>query len=232
MIGRYIYILLCIMLWSPNVMAQTDRQLVREGNKMFHRQDYGKAEVEYRKALAKNSRNTQAMYNLGCALMMQKRDSLGIIWLEKAAREETIPMRRSKAFHNMGWICQSHGMYAEAIEAYKSALRLNPSDNETRYNLALCKHLQKKNPGGGNNNEDKKDKDKNNKDDKRDQNTSRDEKDKDKDQNRKQRPKEELMSKENAEQLLNAAMQEEKATQQRLKKSMQQPMRQKLEKNW
>lgn len=194
-------------------------------------QDYSKAEVEYRKALSKNSHNTQAMYNLGCALMQQKRDSLAITWLEKSAREETVPLRRSKAYHNIGWVCQSHGLYAEAIEAYKSSLRLNPSDDETRYNLALCKRQQKKNQGGNNDKEKKQDNkdDKQNKDNKEKQ--QKDDQQKNNKQQKNQQPKEQ-MSKENAEQLLNAAMQEEKATQQRLKKSMQQPQRQKLDKNW
>lgn len=34
-------------------------------------------------------------------------------------------------------------MYGDAIKAYEQALRNNPKDDETRYNLALCKKLQK-----------------------------------------------------------------------------------------
>jgi Ca-activated chloride channel family protein len=40
------------------------------------------------------------------------------------------------------------------------------------------------------------------------------------------------MSRENAEQMLNAAIQEEKQTQERMKKAQQQPNRRRLEKNW
>lgn len=222
-----------MLLWTVAMVAQTDRQHIRQGNKLYSLQDYAKAEVEYRKALSKNQGNAQAMYNLGCALLRQERDSAAVTWFEKAAQAEKTPMRRSKAYHNLGCICQSKAMYAEAVEAYKSSLRLNPSDDETRYNLALCKRLQKNSPNGGKNNKDDK-KDKNNKDDKQNKNKEKDQKDKDKqnqDKQQKQQPKDQ-MSKENAEQLLNAAMQEEKATQQRLKKSLQQPQRQKLEKNW
>ena len=108
MLRRYIYLLISFMLVSVATMGQTDRQLIRNGNKLFRQQNYVKAEAEYRKALSKNSRNAQAMYNLGCALMMQKRDSIAVTWLEKSAKSEHIPMRKSKAYHNMGWICQSH----------------------------------------------------------------------------------------------------------------------------
>ena len=214
--------------------AQADRQFIREGNRLFRQQNYVKAETAYRKALSKNSRNTQAMYNLGCALMMQKKDSLGIKWLEQAAQEEKIPMRRAKAYHNMGVICQGHQLFAEAIEAYKSSLRINPNDDETRYNLVLCKRQLKNSPSKDNKNKNQKDKDKN-KNDKNKQKNQQDKQDNQKDQQDKKQnqpqPKEQ-MSKENAEQLLNAAMQEEQATKQRLKSKMQRPRSKTLEKNW
>ena len=62
------------------------------------------------------------------------------------------------AYHNMGVICQKHQMFSEAIEAYKESLRNNPSDNETRYNLELCRRQlknQKKNDKNQNKKEDK-----------------------------------------------------------------------------
>lgn len=227
---RISYILTIMLTATIHVSAQGDRQFIREGNRLYRQQNFVKAETEYRKALAKNSRNTQAMYNLGCALMMQKKDSLGIKWLEQAAQEEKTPLRRAKAFHNMGVICQSHQLFQEAIEAYKSSLRLNPSDNETRYNLVLCKRQLKNNPNKNNQNKNDKNKqDKNNKDKQKQQDKNKEQKDKDE---QKQNQPKEQMSKDNAEQLLNAAMQEEKNTQQRLKKAMQQPRSKTLEKNW
>jgi Ca-activated chloride channel family protein len=196
------------------------------GNKYYRQQNFDKAEVEYRKALGKNPRNTQAMYNLGCALLQQQKDSAAIVQLENAGKAETSAKRKAMAYHNIGVICQSHQMYGEAIQAYQESLRNNPDDNETRYNLALCKHLQKKqndnkNNGGGN--------DKN--DDKKEQNQKDNENNKDNSKQQKQTPKDQ-MSKENAEQLLNAAVQDEKATQQRMKKAMQEPRRRQLQKNW
>ena len=60
-----------------------------------------------------------------------------------AIKNETNPMRKSWGYHNIGVICQQHKMYGEAIEAYKNALRLNPADDRTRYNLELCRRQQK-----------------------------------------------------------------------------------------
>ena len=208
--------------------AQTDRQYIRQGNKLFRSGDYPNAEVSYRKAIEKNPKNPQAVFNLGNALMAQKKDSAAVVQFESASKLETNPLRKAKAFHNMGVVCQSHKMYGEAIEAYKSALRLNPADDETRYNLVLCKHQQQKqqqNQQG--NNDDKKD---DKKDQKQDQqkDQQKDQQD-DKKQQEQQKPQ---MSKENAEQLLNAAIQNEKQTQDKLKKAQQQPQRRSTLKNW
>ncbi|MBR0524347.1 MAG: VWA domain-containing protein [Prevotella sp.] len=204
--------------------AQTDRQYVRQGNKLYRTGDFANAEVSYRKAIEKNPRNPQAAYNLGNALMAQKKDSAAIEQFQNAAKLETNPMRKYRAFHNMGVICQGHKMYGEAIEAYKNALRLNPEDNETRYNLVLCKHQKnKQDQNQQQNQQQQQQQDK--KDDKKDQNKQEQNKDKQKEQ----KPQ---MSKDNAEQLLNAAMQQEKQTQDRLKKAQQQPQRRQVLKNW
>ena len=210
------------------VSAQTDRQYIRQGNKQFNAGDYPNAEVSYRKAVEKNPKNPQAVYNLGNALLAQKKDSAAIEQFQSAANLETNPLRKYQSFHNIGVICQSHKMYGEAIEAYKNALRLNPADDETRYNLVLCQHQkQKQDQNKQNQQQNKNDQ---NKDDKKDQQKQNQNKDQDKkDKQQEQKPQ---MSKDNAEQLLNAAMQQEKQTQDRLKKAQQQPQRRNILKNW
>ena len=196
--------------------AQSDRHFIRTGNKLYRNQNYPKAEVEYRKAMSQNGSNAHAVYNLGNALMMQQKDSAAIVQLENAGKMEANKTRKAMAYHNIGTICQRHQLYGDAIKAYEEALRNNPNDNETRYNLALCKRLNK-----------------NNKEQQKQQQQQQKEQQKEQKQKEKQQPKpKEQMSKENAEQLLNAAIQDEKATQQRLKKATQQPSRRTVEKNW
>ncbi|MBR0259301.1 MAG: VWA domain-containing protein [Prevotella sp.] len=208
--------------------AQTDRQMIRQGNKQYRKGNVAEAEVSYRKAVERNERNPQANYNLGNALMGQRKDSLAITQFEKAAKLETNPLRRAQAYHNMGVICQQHRMFGEAIEAYKEALRNNPTDNETRYNLELCKRQQQDQQ------QDQNQQNKDNKDnqDKQDQQKQQQQQQKQDEQKQEQQQQKQQMSKENAEQLLNAAMQEEKQTQERMKKAQQQPQKRRLEKNW
>ena len=206
------------------VSAQNDRQLIREGNRLYRQKQYAQAEVLYRKAIAKKADNPQAVYNLGCALMMQQKDSAAIVQYENATKLEKNKLRQSKSWHNIGVMCQSHKMYGEAVRAYEQSLRLNPSDDETRYNLALCKQLNKNNPQQDKNQQDKKN------EEKEDDKGQQQKKDK-KEQQKEEQPKEQ-MSKDNAERLLDAAVQNEKATQQRLKKALQQPRKKQLQKNW
>ena len=221
--------MLCLLLVAASASAQmTDRQYIRQGNKQFRSGDYANAEVSYRKAIEKNAKNPQAAFNLGNALMAQKKDSAAVEQFQGAARLETNPLRKAQAYHNMGVICQTHKMYGEAIEAYKNALRLNPKDDETRYNLVLCKHQKQKqdqqqNQQGGDN--DKKQDDK-----QKDQQQPDQQKDKQDDKQQEQ-PKPQ-MSKDNAEQLLNAAIQNEKQTQEKMKQQQQQPQRRNVLKNW
>ena len=203
--------MLLLMVAATASAQQADRQYIREGNKQFRLGQYDKAEVSYRKAVEKNPKNPQAAYNLGNALMAQKKDSAAVQQFEQSTRIETNPLRKAAAYHNMGVICQTHKMYDEAIEAYKNALRNNPNDDETRYNLVLCKHLKKKQDEKQKQNQQNKD-DQNKKDDQK--------KDDKKDQ------------KQDKKDLLNAAIQNEKMTQDKMKKAQQQPQRRAVQKNW
>ena len=218
------------------MQAQTDRSLIRQGNKEYRHRDWSKAEVAYRKAIGKNANNPQAAYNLGCALMMQLRDSLALQQYANAAQMETNKFRRAKCFHNMGVIMQNHREFAQAIAFYKDALRCNPQDNETRYNLVLCQRQLKNQP----NNKDKDNKQNKDNEQNKDNKQNKDKDKQDKNQENKQdkqdkkqgQQNQEKMSRDNAEQLLNAAVQQEKATKQKMQKAMSQPRRRQYEKNW
>ena len=219
----------CLLLIAVAAQAQTDRQYVRQGNKLFQKGDFEHAEVAYAKAIEKNEKNPQAHYNLGNALMAQRKDSAAVVQFQAAGQLETNPLRKSQAYHNIGVVCQQNKLYGDAIEAYKQALRLNPNDDETRYNLALCKHeKQKQDQNQQNQNQNQQNKDDQQKKDNQD-NQEQQQQDQDKQKQQEQKPQ---MSKENAEQLLNAAMQQEKQTQKRMKEAEKQGERRQVEKNW
>lgn len=223
---RNTLLLIMLLLAFQDATAQTDRKLIRQGNRQFRNQHYEEAEATYRKASAANAQNPEAQYNLGCALMAQQKDSMAMKCFQNSAQLHTDKQRKAQAYHNMGVILQQKKQFGEAAEAYKAALRNNPKDNETRYNLALCLKQMKNQPKQNQNQKKDENKDKN-KDKEKEKNENKNQKDQ-----KQPEEKPEQMSKENAEQLLNAAMQQEKATQQRMKKAQQQPSRKRHLQNW
>ena len=247
MLYRLLIIFLLIAPMHLECNAQGVRSHIRSGNRDMRGGAEGaaaKAELKYRKAMAADDKNAQAAYNLGCALLAQNKDSMAYEMFEKSVKMETSKQRKAMAYHNMGVIMQRQQQYGPAMEQYKQSLKLRPYDNQTRYNYVLCKKLKKDQDNNQNNNQNNQNNNKDqNKDKNKDQNKDQN-KDKNKDQNKnenenknnqnenKERPQDGQMSKENAEQLLNAAVQEEKATQQRLQKAMAQPRRRNIEKNW
>ena len=222
------------VLWGQN----TDRDYLRSGNRLYRDSAYSKAEVDYRKAIELNGRSPQAYFNLGNALLRQQKPKEAMQAYEQAVKVETNKGRLASIYHNMGVILQSQKQFGPAIECYKNALRRNPSDDETRYNLVLCQHQLRNNPQqdqqDGKDNKDGKDKNKEeDQDGKKEDPQKKDKKEEQKQEQQQQaRQNEEDMSKENAEQLLNAVMQDEKETQERIRKVMAQPRRKKLEKQW
>ena len=220
---------LLMLMTAMAANAQNDRDYIREGNRNFRSGKFAEAEVSYRKSIEKNPRNPQAAYNLGNALFAQKKDSAAVVAYESGVQLETSAIRKSMGYHNMGVVAQSHKMFSEAIEAYKNALRLNPKDDEARYNLEICKKQQKNQQNKQNQDKQNQKKDDKGKDQKKDQQKEKQKQDKDKQQQNKDKNK---MSKDNAEQLLNAAIQQEKNTQKRMKDKMQQPRSRQLDKNW
>ncbi len=142
-------------------------------------EDFVAAEMEYRKALSKQSDNIAGMYNLGNSYYEKGNFEEALYRHQQTAKLATSKTAKHKAFHNMGNVLMKNKKCKEAVDAYKSALRNNPSDDETRYNLALAKECAKQqedenkddeNKEDKDNSDEKKDEDKENKDDKNEEN--------------------------------------------------------------
>lgn len=216
-----------------SAQQKNSRDYLRSGNRLYRDSLYMKSEVDYRKALELDSRSARTYYNLGNALLFQQKPKEAMESYEQAVKFETNKMRQAHIYHNMGVILQSQKQFGPAIECYKEALRRNPADDETRYNLALCQYQQKNNPQDEQGGSEDQNGDKQKEQDKEQQENQKQENQKQEQQQQQpQQPNEENMSKENAEQLLKAAMQNEKNTQERLNKSMQRPQQRRLEKQW
>ena len=231
------YILSMLLLVSTGhglAQNKTDRDYLRSGNKLYNDSLFIKAEVDYRKALEINPKSTDAMFNLANALLMQQKAQEAMEQYESVSKIEKDKEKLAQIYHNMGVILQSSKQLPQCIEAYKESLRNNPKDDETRYNLALAQK-QLKDQQQDQQNQDQQQQQQEQKEDKQDQNKDQqqqEQKDQQQQQNQQQQQQNKNeMSKENAQQLLNAVMQDEKNVQDKVKKQLQ-IQGKKLEKDW
>ena len=224
-------LLLCVGAGQALAQEKTDRDYLRSGNKLYNDSLFIKAEVDYRKALEINPKSTDAMFNLANTLLMQQKAKEAMEQYQSVSKIEKDKDKLAQIYHNMGVILQSGKQYPQCIEAYKKSLRNNPKDDETRYNLALAQKLLKDQQQDQQKQDQQQQQEQ--KEDKQDQNKDQQEQDqKDQQQNQQQQQQNKNeMSKENAQQLLNAVMQDEKNVQDKVKKQIQ-IQGKKLEKDW
>ena len=161
---------------------------------------------------------------------MQQKAKEAMEQYESVSKIEKDKEKLAQIYHNMGVILQSSKQLPQCIEAYKESLRKNPKDDETRYNLALAQK-QLKDQQQNQQNQDQQQQQQEQKEDKQDQNKDQQEQNQDQQQQPQQQQNKNEMSKENAQQLLNAVMQDEKNVQDKVKKQIQ-IQGKKLEKDW
>lgn len=236
--------LMIIFLFALAILthAQNERKFVRQGNKYYGAalKDttkidstlFNKAEIEYRKALDKKPTDPKWNFNLSNSLYKQMKFEESAEKFKEISELATDKVEKSHALHNMGNSLLMNNKLDESIEAYKQALRNNPKDLETKYNLLYAMNLKKKQE------EEQKKQDKNKDQDKdkdKDQNKDQDKKDQDQqkqDQQQQQQPQNKI-SKQNAEQMLQALETEEKKTQEKVKKVQALKAKSKqVEKDW
>lgn len=242
---RYILLIISLCMAVSSYAQRTDRDFVRRGNKLYADSLFVKAEVEYRRALDVNPQSMEAMYNLGNSLLAQQKAEEAMKQYQAAA--SLIPtggrniavadedkMKLAQIYHNMGVLLQSSQQLDACIEAYKSALRNNPRDHETRYNLTLAmKQRQQQQQNQDQQNQDQQKEEEKQEQEQQEQQNQQEQEQQEQQEQQQQQPQEQQdMSKENAEQMLNAIMQDEKEIQEKVQKAMQEVQPRRFEKDW
>jgi tetratricopeptide (TPR) repeat protein len=236
-----------LLFCSINLFAQTADQHIYNGNKLYGKGNFKEAASEYEKAY-QEKKNREAQYNLGNSLYQQKDfEKANKQYLESASNTKNNSLKAA-SFHNIGNTFLEQKKYDDAIQNFKQALKYNPTSKETKYNLAYAQAMKQKQDQQQKENKEKKEnnKDKQNKNkaqqekDKKEQDKNEKEKqdeqnknqDKNQDENEKNKPKPmpSKLTKEQADQLLNALNQEEKKLRAKKEKGNGQPV--KLEKDW
>lgn len=132
-----------LVLISAGAEAQTHRSLVNKGNESYEEGRFADAEAEYKKALQTNPISPSATFNVGDAYYKQERFDEASRSFQTFAATNKNPESSSKAMYNIGNTLYKQNKFQESVDAYKQSLRLNPNDDEARYNLELAKEKLK-----------------------------------------------------------------------------------------
>lgn len=225
---KRILLLVFIGLTAQGIWAQKEAKRVRSGNRLYRDSTYVEAEVDYRRALEENNKSFQGHFNLGDALFKQEKYAEAVEEFKAAdALSGDDKAKKAAIHHNIGNAMFAQQQYAEAVEEYKKALRNNPKDDETRYNLAYAQQMlqqqqQQQQSGGEQQKEEQKQEEQQNQQEQQQQEEQ---------QEQQQEQQEQQMSKENAERLLEALEEDEKDAQEKAQKAQRKGSRS-AEKDW
>lgn len=169
------------LLWlaatPASLQAQASRHSLREGNRAYNKEHFDQAETAYRRALERDSNDFRGQYNLANSLYRQKKYDEATRHYDQALAAPNIDdHQRARTLHNKGNSLVQAGLanneggqgmqnFQQAVGAYQESLKLEPKDDDTRYNLAYARRLlqqaqqqqQQQQQGGGDNNQQNKD---------------------------------------------------------------------------
>ncbi len=245
---------------NRNELTTQTKNEIRKGNKFYNKGLYTDAEKAYKKALELNPNYDKANYNSGNTQFLQNKIKEAKTQYQLVSKTTKDAFIKADSEHNLGNIAMQEKQYGPAVQAYKNALRKNPNDDETRYNLAVAQKLLKDQQNKDKDKKDDKkkdDKDKDKKDDKKDKDKkddkkNKDEKDKDKkgDEDKKEdkkdgkgknekdkkkqepKPQPSRLSPEQVKQLLEAMNNEENKTQKKMNAKKERGRKVKQDKDW
>lgn len=126
-----------------SVCAQSEaKDYIIGGNQLYAQKDYAKAELQYKQALSKDANSIKANYNLGNSLYHQKKYDESRAHYDKIIKNiKSSKADKHKAFHNIGKTYLDENNPEKAVQNLKEALKLNPYDEQTRYNYALARKM-------------------------------------------------------------------------------------------
>lgn len=248
---RYIILVAVTFLMGVSAMAQVDKKDVRRGNRDFRKENFREAEIDYRKALVKDSMSVAANYNLASTLYREGDYAQAMQTLERV--KDVAPMSPASAdyYFNLGDAALQQQDYQKAVEAFGESLIRRPDDLQAKENFIYAKKKlqdQQQNQQNQNNdqnqdnqdNQEQNDQNQNKDQDNQDQQNDQDKNDQNQDQNQDQndqpqqsqgqQPK---ISPQAAQQMLQAIQAKEKETQDKVNKQKAEALKSRQkEKNW
>jgi Ca-activated chloride channel family protein len=230
----FLFMMIAVVAWGQN-----ERKVIRQGVRAYKDGEFSNAEVQFRKAEDINQESFEAEFNTGAALYGQEK------YVETAKQYESLaeqskdvagddPETVAHIWHNMGNSLLEAQQYAPSIEAYKNSLRLNPEDQDSKYNLAYAKQkLKEQEQDGENEQKDQQEQEKQqNEEDQEKKQDNPDQQQEQDEQKQEQQPAPREISKEDAERILQAIQQQEKVVKEKVDKEKAAAAKVKTEKDW
>ena len=224
-------LLILNLLFASIAVAQQENSFIRQGNKLYEEGKFKEAEIDYRKALEKKPLSVKSSYNLGNSLYRQENYEEAMRNFSDAGRmmKESDTENRAASMHNLGNALLKAEKLEESIEAYKQALRLNPKDEDTRYNLAYALNQQQQQQQQQQQSGDNKD---DNKDENKEEQNQQDNKPQDQDEQQDSKSEKPQISKQDAERMLKALENDEQKTLEKVNQQKAKGTPVKIEKDW
>ncbi len=225
--NRFFSIVLCVLLSGASLFAQEDKKDVRRGNKDYRKSNFKEAEIDYRKALLKDSTSFAATYDLANALYSQKDYEGAANTLEKLSKSAPESQYADRYYFNKGNVSLQKKDYQTAVDDFKQALLRDPGDLQAKESYIYAKKMLENQENGG---EGESNKDQQNQDQQQNQQPSDGQQDKQEGEGQAQQQQ---ISAQQAQQILKAIQAKEKETQEKVEKAKAQneKSRQK-DKNW
>ena len=209
-------ILLISIFCCTFAFAQNERKDIKAGNEFYEKSEHEKAETAYREALLKNKNSQEANFNLGNTLYRQGKFDLAKDQFQVIAETTADKTTAAAAYHNLGNTYMSKKEYENSVSAYKKSLRFNPKDDETRYNLALANAMLRQQQ----------------QEQKQNQPQQQEQEQEQEEQQQQPQAQENNMSKENAQQILDAFQQDEKDLMDKMNEQKQSKNKRQLDIDW
>lgn len=245
---KRLMILILALASAVTVSAQTDRKEVRAGNRAFRKGDFRKSEIDYRRAVLKDSLSVAAQYNLASSLYRQDDYEGAQKALSSIAETVSgIEAAGTKAdfYFNQGDVALAQKDYASAVKSFRQSLLLRPDDMDAKENYIYAKEMLRQsqdNQGGqdGNNSQNQDDQNDQNNQNNQDNNQQQNNDNRQQNNQNQQNPQDQNnaaaegnISRQQARQMLNAIQAKEKETQDKVKKEKAEMLKSRQkEKNW
>lgn len=232
-----------VLIYATSALAQKENKHIRSGNDYYEEENFKEAEVDYMKALEAKPESYRGQFNLGGALYKQENFEDATKLYGSLAEREVDVEERANSFYNLGNSFLKAEKYAESVEAYKNALRLNPDDMDAKYNMEYAKKMMQDQQQQEQNQDQNQDQE--NKEDQEQQQDQQEQEQKEQDQQeqqqnqeqqdqqqQQQQPQPQQISKQDAERMLEALKNDENKTLEKVKLQKVPGQVRKVEKDW